>query len=76
MKNSDHIIEKFSKKESAYLLNDYEDIAIEFRPLGNTYKCFAKIKGRYPYELEGTTNLVMETELGGKIITKAQYEKY
>jgi hypothetical protein len=29
-----------------------------------------------PYEVECTTNIAMEAYLGGKIITKKEYDKY
>ncbi len=76
MKNSKYIKKKFDKDESVYLLNEYEDIVIEFRPLVNTHKCYAKIRGRQPYLLDYSTDLAVDTQLSEKVITKEDYDRW
>jgi hypothetical protein len=79
MSNLEYIVKKFKNNETAYLLNDYEDIVIKLVPNKSSYKCFAKFKGKSMkdvYEINRTTNLVVETELGGKVITEKAYDRY
>jgi hypothetical protein len=79
MSKTEYISSKLFKNETVYLLNDYEDIVIKFVPNKRSVECFAKFKGKRKadeYKLERTTNLVLETELGGKIITEKEYDEY
>ena len=79
MSNLEYTEKKFKKNETVYLLNEYEEIAIKLVPTTHSYNCFAKIKGKgkgSEYRIDKTTNLALETELGGEIITKKYYDEY
>ena len=74
--NREYISEKFEKNETVYLLNDFEDIAMKLIPGKKTYRIIARFKGGGEYSLEKTTNLALETRIGGMIITKDEYNKW
>ncbi|MCL7763177.1 hypothetical protein MPF19_07075 [Polaribacter sp. Z014] len=78
MSNLKYISEKLKKNEIVYLLNEFEEIVIKLVPIKNSYKCIAKTKiiKSNEYEIDKTTNLALETEIGGKIITKKEYDEY
>ena len=72
MSKYDDIIEK-SIRQTVYLLNTFEDIAMRAEPDGSY---FAKPKGLDEYEVKHNTDIVAETLLEANEITKAQYDKY
>ena len=76
MKHENYINGKFDKNETVYFLEEYEEIVVRFVPLKNTYKCFAKMKGKGEYEINRSGSLAMSIEASGIIITKAEYDNY
>lgn len=79
MSNTKYIDEKLQKNETVYLLNDFEEIVIKISLSKGQYKVIAKFKGKSKadeYEIDSSTNLAMDTRLGGDIITKEEYNNY
>lgn len=76
MSNLDLIAGQLKNNIAVYLKNDLEDICIRLEPTINSYNSYAKQKGKEEYKIDKKTNLVMETEMGGNMISKKQYNEY
>ena len=74
MNNLEYIIKKFKNNENVYLHYDFEDVVMKLVPIGDDYKCISKFIGEQEREIKRGSDLAVETEMRGKIITKEQYE--
>ena len=72
MKQDDILI----KNGVLYIHDEFEDAVFKFTGRGKGNFCEVKFRGEKPYKVECTTNIAMESYLGGKIITKEEYDKY
>ncbi|MGI6572584.1 MAG: hypothetical protein ACOX19_04015 [Fermentimonas sp.] len=59
-----------------YIYDVFEDAVFKFTGMGNGNFCEIKFKGNEPYKAECTTDIATNAYLGGKIITKEEYERY
>jgi len=69
-----NILEKL-ENEIVYLENDLEEVVLKLLP-GEKAKTFARTKGGREYEIDGTSNFVIDAISIGKEITEDQYKKY
>lgn len=69
--------DKFKKNETVFVYDDFEDIVLRFIPNdGKGMICYAKRKGKEEYEIDWTTNLVMNARLGGEIVDGKFYNSF
>jgi hypothetical protein len=59
--------------ETMYFWNDEDECFIKSVPGGGFY---AKFKGIAEYQIEGTTDMVINGVMSGRVATKSEYEKY
>ena len=52
-----------------------EDIAVRYAPTKDGYECYAKFKGEAEYKYPNTP-MWWRGDMGGTIMTKAEYERY
>ncbi len=59
--------------EEVIFSDDFEDLMVRSHP---TDGYFVKRKGTAEYRIEGSSKLVTETILGGKVVDRTQYDVY
>lgn len=70
------IHDKLQKKQNVYMLNDFEDAVIRISPIAEKETVTVKFKGDFEFEMDWKGDLIVETEISGKFITKEKYDKY
>lgn len=74
MRPYDIIIDRITKGETVYLLNEFYSTAIKCLPAATRYK--AKHKGGPEYEIDSSTELVCDSLEAIVEITKEEYDRY
>jgi len=67
---------KLISGETVYLLDDFEEAAIRLVYDGDNTKSYIKHKGRSEMEVPQSNETVCGIVLGGKEISKHEYDKY
>ena len=67
---------KLISGETVYLLDDFEDVAIRLVYDGDNTKSYIKHKGRNEVNVPQSNETVCGIVLGGKEISKHEYDKY
>lgn len=70
------LVKKLQNKESVYIKDDFEQMAIRIIPTQSSEIVFAKFKGKAEYSIAHTSKLVFDIQMGGEEITKEEYENY
>lgn len=73
MSNIKYINEQINRGENVYLYEDLREIVVKITP---KYNCYAKYKGKTAYLIDHTTKTVADVELGGKTISKEEFETF
>lgn len=69
-------LEYLLKNKIIYLLDEYEGAVFKFENTGKGNSCEVKFKNEEPYKIDCSTNLAMNAFLGGKVISKSDYESF
>lgn len=67
---------KLISGETVYLLDDFDEVAIRLVYDGNNTKSYIKHNGRSEVEVPQSNETVCGIILGGKEISKHEYDKY
>lgn len=70
---NENLLNQIVNGEEVYFENSFEETAFRNLP-GGGYE--AKQKGNAPYKVQGKPNKLVDAWLEGKMLTKAEYEKY
>lgn len=77
MKNAyNALAENNSGGKPTYVIDEFEKAAFRFSPLGNTYSVYIKWEGKEEQEIDKTAKIVLDTLLGGELMTEKEYLKY
>ena len=76
MSNLDYIVKNYEEGNEIYIMDDLEEIAVRYAPTKDGYECYAKFKGEAEYKISEHSNVVARADMGGTILTKAEYERY
>jgi hypothetical protein len=74
--NQKTLTDKLRKGQTIYLLDDFEEAVVRLKFGGNATTAFIKHKGSCECEVPQSNETVCEIILGGREITKAEYDAY
>ncbi len=70
---NENLLSEIANGKEVFFENSFDEVAFRNIPDGG-YE--AKEKGTTPYKVEGAPNKLVDAILEGKMISKAEYEKY
>ncbi len=76
MSNLSAIQKELSNGKNVYLFDDFEQAVFRLVPTKDKTIAFAKFKGKKEYQLDQSTQLVYDAEMGGEIVSKEFYDKF
>ena len=74
--NQQTLTDKLHKGQTVYLLDDFEEAVVRLKFDGNATTAFIKHKGRRECEVPQSNETVCEIILGGREITKIEYDTF
>lgn len=69
------IIEHLKQGHEAYVEESFYDIRLRLKPSGSSFKAFARRRDNEEVEIDHLSSLVVDTMMGGTIISQKDYEK-